>query len=176
MKRLAIAMAFGSLVTCGGCGGASSPTASAPPANIAGSYSAIITASSTCSANLPPAAWELGFLATITQTGAAAQVQLIAHVAGAPSTTVSGTVSGQTVNFPSLSLSETMGAGAALVASGTASVAADASITGTLSGTYKTSSGSICNAANHQLKMIKLCLTPTDNGTALLPCGSVQGS
>jgi len=173
MKRLAIAMAIGSLMACGGCSGGSSPAAATPPANIAGSYSAIITASSTCSANLPPATWELGFLATITQSGAAAQVQLVAHAPGAPSTTVSGTVSGQTVNFPSFSLSETMGAGAALVASGNANVAADASITGTLSGTYQTSSGSSCNAANHQLKMVKLCLKPTDNGTALLPCGSL---
>src|SRR3954447_20825435 len=165
MKRLAIAAAIGSLVACGGCSGGSSPTAPATPANIAGSYSATITASSNCSANLPPAAWELGFLATITQTGAAAQVQLIAHMPGAPSVTVSGTVSGQTVNFPSLSLSETMGAGAALVASGNASVAANGDIAGSLSGTFQTPSGSSCNSANHQLKMVKLCLKPTSNGT-----------
>jgi hypothetical protein len=166
-------MAIGSLMACAGCGGGSSPAAPTPPANIAGSYSATITASSTCSANLPAAAWELGFLATITQTGSAAQVQLIAHAPGAPSVTVSGTVSGQTVNFPSLSLSETMGGGAALVASGNANVAADASIAGILSGTYQTSSGSSCNAANHQLKMVKLCEKQVSNGVALLPCGSL---
>jgi hypothetical protein len=170
MKRLAIAAAIGSLMACGGCGGGSSPTAPATPANIAGPYGATITASSTCSANLPAAAWVLGFFATITQTGAAAQVQLVAHVAGAPSATVSATVSGQTVNFPSFSLSEAMGAGAALVASGNANVAADGSITGTLSGTYQTPSGSSCNSANHQLKMVKLCEQKIDQGVVLVPC------
>jgi hypothetical protein len=173
IKWLAIATAIGSLIACGGSNGGSSPTAPTPPANIAGSYSATITASSTCSANLPAAAWVLGFLATVTQTGAATQVQLIAHMPGAPSVTVSGSVSGQTVTFPSIPLSETMGGGAALVASGNASVAANGDIAGSLSGTYQTPSGSSCNAANHQLQMVKLCLKPTNDGTALLPCGSV---
>jgi hypothetical protein len=168
MRRLAIAMAIGSLVACGGCGGGSSPAAPTPPANIGGPYDLTITASSTCSANLPAAAWVLGFLATVTQSGTAAQVQLVAHQGGTG--TVSGTVSGQTVNFPSFSLSETMGSGATLVASGTANVAADGSITGTLSGTYQTPSGSSCNAANHQLQMVKLCSQPTSTGTALVPC------
>jgi hypothetical protein len=174
MKRLAIAAAIGSLLACGGCGG-SSPTAPATPANIAGSYLSTITASSTCSANLPPTAWVLELFTSITQTGAAVQVQLTAHLPGAPSVTVSGTVSGQTVNFPSFSLSETMGGGATLVASGNANVAADGSIAGTLSGTYQTPSGSSCNAANHQLKMVKLCEKQVSNGVALVPCGSVQG-
>jgi hypothetical protein len=173
MKWLAIAMAIGSLLACGGCSGGSSPTAPTPPANIGGPYDLTITASSTCSANLPAAAWVLGFLATITQTGAAAQVQLVAHAGGTG--TVSGTVSGQTVSFPSFSLSETMGGGATLVASGNANVAADGSIAGTLSGTYQTPSGSSCNAANHQLKMVKLCEKQVINGVALVPCGSVQG-
>jgi hypothetical protein len=95
-------------------------------------------------------------------------MQLVAHQGG--TVTVSGTVSGQTVNFPSFSFSETIGRGAALVASGNASVGANGSITGTLSGTYQTPSGSICNAANHQLEMVKLCLQPTATGTALVPC------
>src|SRR3954462_10363987 len=115
MKFLSIAMVIGSLTACSG---GSSPAAPTPPANIAGPYDLTITASSTCSANLPAAAWVLGFAATVTQTGTAAQVQLVAHMPGAPSVTVSGTVSGQTVNFPSFSLSETMGGGASLVASG----------------------------------------------------------
>ena len=165
---LAVATAIGSLTACGG----SSPTAptSAPPANIAGPYNANIIASSTCSGNLPSETRSLEFLATITQTGVAVQVQLVAHAPGTPSATVAGTVSGQTVNFPSFSLSETMGHGAALVASGNASVGANGAITGTLSGTYQTPSGSSCNAANHQLEMVKLCQQPTPNGTVLLPC------
>ena len=86
-------------------------------------------------------------------TGAAVQVQLLA---GGSTVTVSGTVSGQTVNFPSFSFSGVgRGAGVALVATGgNANVAADGSIAGTLSGTYQTPSGS-CNAANHQLQMVK---------------------
>ena len=119
MKWLAIATAIGSLVACGGGSGGSSPTAPTPPvtnaniggsganiggsnANIGGSYNATVTASSTCSANLPSETRVLGFMATITQTGAAVQVQL---VSGGSTVTVSGTVSGQTVNFPSFSFS-----------------------------------------------------------------------
>jgi hypothetical protein len=170
MKRLAIATALGFLTACSGD---SSPTApSAPPANTAGSYGTTITAASTCSANLPTETRALDFLANITQTGAVVQVQLVAHVPGVPEVTVSGTVSGQTVNFPSFSFTQTMGRGAALAASGNATVGvgANASITGTLSGTYQTASGASCNAANHQLQMVKLCLTPTATGTAMLPC------
>jgi hypothetical protein len=167
-KWLAIA-AIGSLTGCG----SSSPTApTAPPASIAGDYSATITAASTCSANLPFPI--LGFAATITQTGTAAQVQLVAHAPGAPSGTVSGTVSGQTVNFPSFALTEAMGRGATLAASGNLAVASSGvsglKITGTLSGTFQTPSGSSCNATNHQLEMVKLCPQPTAMGTIALPC------
>jgi hypothetical protein len=166
-KLLAITTVIGSLVACGG---GSSPTApTTPPANIAGSYSATITAASTCSANLPFPV--LGFAATVTQTGAAVQVALVAHAPGAPTGTVSGTVSGQTVTFANFSFTEPMGRGAALAASGNASVATNGlSITGTLSGAFQTSSGTSCNAANHQLQLVKLCLTPTATGTAMLPC------
>ena len=169
MKWLAIATAIGSLA-CGGSG--STPTSpTAPPSNIAGSYGATVTASSTCSANLPTETRALDFLATVTQTGAALQVQLIAHVPGVPEITFSGTVSGQTVNFPSFSFTQTMGRGAALAASGNANVAANGlSITGTLNGAYQTSSGASCNAPNHQLQLVKLCSQPTANGTAMLPC------
>ena len=166
-KWLAIATAVGSLT---GCSGGSSPTApTAPPANIAGPYSATLTAASTCAANLPFPI--LGFLATVTQTGAAVQVQLLAHAPGTPSGTVSGSVSGQTVNFPSFSLTEAMGRGSALAASGNLNVASGGlSITGTLTGTFQTSSGSSCNAASHQLEMVKLCEQKVDQGVALLPC------
>ena len=169
-KWLATATAIGSLTACGGGSSPTTPTPSTPPANIAGPYNANIIASSTCSANLPAETRTLFFVATITQTGAAVQMELVAKAAGNPSVTVSGTISGQTVNFPSLPISQTMGQGVTLVASGNASVGANGSITGTLSGTYQTPSGSSCSAANHQLEMVKLCPQPTATGTALLPC------
>ena len=173
MKRLAMAIAVGSLTACGGSGG-SGPTAATPPANIGGPYELTITASSSCSANLPAAAWVLTFFATVTQSGPTAQVQLIAHIPGTPSATVSGTVSGQTVVFPSFSLSETMGGGAALVASGNANVGANGDIAGSLSGTYQTPSGSSCNSANHQLKLVKLCDKQISPGViAAVPCGTL---
>jgi hypothetical protein len=170
MKWLAIVTAIGALTACSDSSNPTAPTA--PPANIAGSYDTTITAASTCSANLPNETRTLQFLSEIAQTGATVQVKLIAKVPGVPELTFSGTVSGQTVTFPSFSFTETMGRGAALSGSGNATVGsgANASITGTLSGTYQTSSGASCNAANHQLQMVKLCLTPIANGTALLPC------
>jgi hypothetical protein len=170
-KWLAIATAIGSLTACGG-GSSSSPTApTSQPANIAASYTATLTAASTCAANLPVEARTHTFLATVTQTGAAVQMQLIAHVPGTPSSTFSGTVSGQTVSFPSFSISQAMGNGAALTAVGTANVPANGLlITGSLNGAFQTGSGASCNATNHQLQLVKLCSTPTANGTALLPC------
>jgi hypothetical protein len=172
MKWLAIAAVIGSFAGCGGSSGGNSPTAPTPPANIAGSYDTTITAASTCSANLPTETRALQFLSEVTQTGATVQVKLIAKVPGVPELAFSGTVSGQTVNFPSFSFTQTMGRGAALSASGNATVGsgANAPITGTLNGTYQTASGASCNAANHQLQMVKLCLTPTTTGTAMLPC------
>jgi hypothetical protein len=167
MKQwLAIATTIGSMTACGG----GSPTApTAPPANIAGPYSATLTAASTCSANLPFPI--LGFAATITQTGAAVQVELLAHAPGTPSGTVAGTVSGQTVNFPSFSLTEPMGRGATLSSSGNLSVATGGlKITGTLSGTFQTPSGLNCNATNHQLELVKLCPQQTATGSVLVPC------
>jgi hypothetical protein len=158
MKRLVIAMAIGSVMACGGGSGGSSPTAPTPaatPANIGGSYTATITASSNCSANLPSATRVLNYVANVTQTGAAVNVQLLAHVIWS-NVTVSGTVSGQTINFSSFSFSENdTGGGIALVASGTGNVAADGTITGTLNGTYGTPSGAICSAGNHQIQMVK---------------------
>jgi hypothetical protein len=170
MKKWLAMAAIGSLTACGG--GSSTPTAptpTLPPANIAGSYSMTLTAASTCSANLQFPV--LGFGATITQNGAAVQMELLGHAPGTPTGTVSGTVSGQTVTFSSFPLSEAMGRGATLAASGSLNVASGGlSITGTLNGTFKTPSGSSCNASNHQLEMVKLCPTPTATGTVLLPC------
>jgi hypothetical protein len=155
MKWLAIAMAIGSLAACSG---GSSPTAPTPPANVVGAYNATITAASTCSANLPAAAWAVNFASNITQTGTAVQVQLFQHVG---MNTVTGTVSGQTINFPSMSLSGTTGAGAiTIVATGTASVDANGDIAGALSGTYQLASGTTCNAANHQIQWKKAGVVP----------------
>jgi hypothetical protein len=166
-KWLAIATAIGSLTGCSGGGSPTAPTA--PPANIAGPYGATLTAAASCSANLPFPI--LGFLATITQTGGALQVELLAHAPGTPSGTVSGSVSGQTVNFPSFSLTEAMGRGATLASSGNLNVATGGlSITGTLSGIFQTPSGLSCNAANHQLELVKLCPQQTATGTVLAPC------
>jgi hypothetical protein len=154
MKWVAIATAIASLVACGGGSSPTAPTP-APPANIAGSYTATIGASSTCSANLPIETRVLHYVANVTQTGAAIQVELLAHVIW-NTVTVTGTVSGQTINFSSFSFSEiSTGGGVAMVATGTANVASDGTITGTLSGTYGTPSGSSCNAANHQMQMVK---------------------
>ena len=165
-KWLMLTPALGLLMGCG-----SGPTAPAAPANIAGSYNVSVTASTTCSANLPAEARDLQFLANIAQTDTTVQVQLIAKAPGVPENAFSGTVSGKTVSFPNFSFTEPMGRGAALVASGNAGVAANGlSMTGTLSGTYQTSSGASCNATNHQIQLIKLCSQPTPDGTALLPC------
>jgi hypothetical protein len=167
-KWLAIAAAIAPMTACGGAGSPTTPTSSTPPANIAGPYNANIIASASCAANLPADARAQIFAATITQTGSAVQMQLVSHQGG--TATVSGTVSGQAVSFSSISLNETVGHGATLVASATASVGPNGAITGTLSGTYQTPSGATCNAANHQLEMVKLCQQATANGVALVPC------
>ena len=155
MKWLAIVTAIASLVACRGGSGPTAPTPAATPANIAGSYDATLGAASGCSANLPPETRVLHYVANIAQTGAAVQVQLLAQVIWI-AVTVNGTVSGQTINFSSFSFSEISTAGGiALVATGTANVAPDGSITGTLSGTYQTPSGASCNAVNHPFHLAK---------------------
>ena len=105
MKRLAIGMAIGSLMACDGCDGGNS-TAPTSPANVAGEYNATITASATCSANSQTGAWVLKYTATDTQTGAAVEVKLTQQ---GSTVAVTGTLSGQTINFPSLSFSEKTG-------------------------------------------------------------------
>ena len=162
MKWLVIATAVASLMACGG-----SPAALTPPANIAGSYNGTITASSTCSA-LPSTTRVLQIIAEVTQNGGTAQAQLLSH--GGSAVTVSGTVSGQTVTFPSMSFGENMALGATFVGSGNASVGDNGSITGSLNGTYQTPSGPGCNAGSHQLQMVKLCPQQTTTGTAMVPC------
>lgn len=156
MKWLAIAIAIGSAMACGGSGTRpTAPTAPTTPANIAGSYNLSIGAASSCSANLPVDTRVLNYVANVSQTGTAFNVQLLANVIW-NNAVVTGTVSGQTVTFSTFSFSENdTGGGVALATTGTASVAADGSISGTLTGAYQTPSGSNCNAANHQLHMVK---------------------
>jgi len=163
MTWLAIAMAIGSLVGCGGASGGSNPTAPTPTASpstptnasIGGSYNVTITASSTCSVNLPADTRVLNYVSDISQTGGSFNAQLLAHVIF-NTVTITGTVSGQTVAFSTFSFSEiTTAGGVALASTGTANVAADGSITGTLSGTYQTPSGASCNAANHQVRFVR---------------------
>jgi hypothetical protein len=123
MKRLAIGMALGALMACDGCDGGSSSIAPTPLANVAGEYNATITASATCSANVPGGAWVLKYTATDTQTGAAVEVKLTQHQGS--TVTVTGTVSGQTINFPSLSFIEKVTGVVAPAATGKANIAAD---------------------------------------------------
>lgn len=155
IRSAALATAIGSLTACG----SSSPAAPAPPANIAGSYNASITASASCSANLPSETRVLKYAADVSQNGATAQVQINPH--GGTPVTVAGTISGQTITFPSVSFSGNMpGAGAISVAAttGNATVAATGEIAGTLSGTYQTA-GTTCNAGDHQLQMNRCVVT-----------------
>jgi hypothetical protein len=160
MKRLAIATAIGSLMACSD----SSPAAPPPPANVAGIYNATLTASSTCSANLPSEARVLHYGAEVTQTGPSAQVKINPH--GGNGVTVAGTVSGQTINFPSVSFSGITVGGAAVslaATTGKANVAANGEIAGTFSGTYQAASGTSCNAADHQLLMKPCVVTCAGN-------------
>jgi hypothetical protein len=155
MKWLAMATAIVSLTACGGGSSPAAPSAPTTPANIAGSYDLSIGAASTCSANLPVETRVLHYVANVSQTGAAFNVQLVANVIW-NNAVVTGTVSGQTVTFSTFSFSDiTTGGGIALVATGTANVSPDGSITGTLLGTYQTPSGASCNAVNHPFHLAK---------------------
>jgi len=151
-RRLAIAAAIGSLTACGG---GSTPTAPTN-ANVAGSYDLTITASSTCSANLPSEARVLHYVATVTQTGAAVQMTLQGHVIF-NSVTISGTVSGQSISFSTFAVNEiTTGDGVVLTTTGAANVGADGSITGNLNGIYQApAAATTCTAGNHQIQMVK---------------------
>lgn len=156
MKRLAIAMALGSFMACGG-NTPSAPTTPAP-ANIAGSYDLTLIASSTCSQNLPPATRNLKYVANVTQTGTL-NTLFIMTLSGDVvfgDVVISGGITGQEIKFGSFAISEkTTGGGIALVATGTATVAADGSMTGTLSGIFQTPSGESCNSTVHQIQMVK---------------------
>jgi len=161
MKRLAIAMAIGTLMACGGSSPSAPTTPATPtptPANIAGSYDMTLVASSTCSDNLPPATRVLKYVANVTQTGTL-NTLFIVNLSGDVAfgeVVIAGGIIGQDLKFGGFSYSEkTTGGGIALVATGTATVAADGSITGTLSGIFQTPSGATCNSTVHQLRLVK---------------------
>src|SRR4051794_16033133 len=109
MKRLAIAMALGSLMACGG----STPTAPAAPppptpANVAGSYDLTLIASPTCSENLPPATRTLKYVASISQTGTL-NTLFIMTLSGDVvfgDVVIAGGIVGQEIKFGSFSISE----------------------------------------------------------------------
>lgn len=173
MKRLFLSaargvvfVAIGSLMACGG-GSTTAPTPPATPtnptpptppnANVFGSYDLTLTASSTCSQNLPSATRVLKYVATISQvgTGVHFEMKLSGDVAF-ETVSIGGGVSGQKVIFGLFTLIEkTTGGGISLTAVGEGTAAADGSITGTLNGTYQTPSGATCNAANHHIQMVK---------------------
>ena len=160
LRSAVLAAAIGSLMACSD----SSPAAPTPPANIAGSYTATVTASSTCSANLPSETRVLSYAADVSQTGANAQVKINPH--GGTSVTVASTVSGQTVSFPAVSFSATTPGGVVVsivATTGTANIAANKEIAGTLSGTFQTASGASCNASDHQLQMKPCVVTCSGN-------------
>lgn len=162
MKRLAIAMAIGSFMACGGstptAPAAATPPPAPTPANVAGSYDLTLVASPTCSQNLPAATRILKYVANVTQTGAL-NTLFIMTLAGDVvfgDVVISGGISGQELKFGGFSFSEkTTGGGIALVATGSAIVAADGSWTGTLSGIYQTPTGASCNSTVHQIQMVK---------------------
>jgi hypothetical protein len=159
MKRLAIAMAIGSLMACGGGTPTTPTTPPAPtPANVAGSYDLTLIASPTCSENLPPATRNLKYVANVSQTGTL-NTLFIMTLSGDVvfgDVVIAGGIIGQELKFGSFSMSEkTTGGGIALIATGTATVAPDGSWTGTLSGIYQTPSGATCNSTVHQIQMVK---------------------
>jgi hypothetical protein len=146
----AIATAIGAVTACNGP--TTPPTQT--PANIVGSYNLTVTASPTCSANLPADAREFKSIADIAQTAGNFTATLLGHVVFV-SVAVNGSVTGQTVTFSTFALNE-LSMGVVMSTTGTANVAADGSMTGTLNGTYQaTATGVTCTAANHQIKLVK---------------------
>lgn len=159
MKRLVLATVIGSFMACGG----SSPTPPTPPAppapaNIAGSYDLTLVASSTCSENLPSATRLLKYGANINQTGTLNTLFIMTLSGDVEfgSVLIAGGIEGQTLKINQFVFSEkTTGGGIALNATGTATVAANGNITGTLAGVYQTPSGATCNSTVHQIGLVK---------------------
>ncbi len=153
-------VAIGSLMACGD----STPTTPVPtptpaPANIAGTYDLTLIASSTCSENLPPATRLLKYVANVTQTGTLNTLVIITLSADGVAfgeVVITGAISGQELKITQFAFSEkTTGGGIALIATGTAIIAPNGSITGTLTGIYQTPSGASCTSSVHQIGLVK---------------------
>jgi hypothetical protein len=163
MKRsilsAAIATAIGSSMACGSSPTNPTPAPTPTPANIAGSYELTLVASSTCSENLPPETRLLKYVADITQTGTLNNLMIMtlsAEGVAFGEVIISGAITGQEIKITQFVFSEkTTGGGIAMLATGTAIVAPNGSITGTLSGIYQTPSGASCNSTVHQIGLVK---------------------
>ena len=151
--------AIGSVIACGDSSPTTpNPTPTPTPALIAGSYDLTLTASSTCSQNLPAATRTLQYIANITQTGTLNTLFIITLSGDVTfgEVIISGGINGAELKFGSFTFSEkTTGGGIALVATGTAAVAANGSITGTLNGIYQTPAGATCSSSVHQIGLVK---------------------
>jgi len=153
-------VAIGSLMACGDSSPTTpNPTPTPTPANIAGTYDLTLIASSTCSANLPPATRTLNYIANVTQTGSLNNLVIITLSADGVAfgeVIISGAITGQELKITQFIFSEkTTGGGIALLATGTAVVAPNGSITGTLNGVYQTPSGASCTSSVHQIGLVK---------------------
>jgi hypothetical protein len=165
MKRAilfaAIAMAAAASVACGSSSPTTptTPTTTTPtPANIAGSYDLTLAVSQTCAQNLPPAARMFKYIATITQTGTLNNL-IIMTLSGDVAfgeVVISGVVSDKEFKITQFAYSEkTTGGGIALIATGSAAIAADGSMTGTLSGIFQTPAAATCNSTVHGIQLVK---------------------
>ena len=158
--------AMGTMMACGSTTVPSpNPTPTPTPVptptsvNITGSWDLTLTASPTCSANLPAETRVLKYTANITQTGTLNTlfiVTLTGDVVFGETSITGGIISTQELKFGAFTFSEkTTAGGIALVATGNATIAANGFITGTLSGIYQTPSGASCNSNAHQITLVK---------------------
>ena len=160
IRAAVLATAIGSLMACDGSPTppTPTPTPTPTPANIAGAYDLTLTASSTCSANLPAETRTLKYIASVNQTGTLNTLFIITLTGDVVfgEVVISGGIIGQELKFGGFSFSEkTTAGGIALVATGTAVVGANGTIAGSLNGIYQTPSGASCNSNVHQILMVK---------------------
>jgi hypothetical protein len=174
--RILILAAATSVSACGG--GSASPTAPtsttppptsttplppapvptpppAAPANIAGTYNLVLTASSSCAASLPAAGRVVRYVATVTQSGS----QFQASLTGSTFSTAlfQGTVAGQTVTLSVVGIGDlNIGTiGLVITGRGTATVGTGGTISGTFDGSFNNLAGNSCNAFDHQFQLMR---------------------
>jgi hypothetical protein len=161
MKRVLFVL-LGLLIGCGGGktpSGPTTPTPSATPVNIAGTYSLTVTASGVCG-TLPSFGQSRTWTVAVTQSGS----NMAAAFSGGNFTVaqLSGTVQGNRLDFLFLMLEQlTVGGNFSLytipAGSGSATITSPSSFSGELSGTIETSQvigttlqERTCNAVNHR--------------------------